>query len=178
MSLAYEFCTCSSGLMPVGYCSSLIWTWCASYFMPWSCLEWDIGNWRLCAWFQCMQPYMLWWLCCFTKDRSWRWIRGCGRFHQTQYCYCWERLLRSHVDRRWWREANSFGLIIIQVLRDSANDNLIAKTVCFVFNSLFYGEPVYLHQKRFGVFCSTRFKDEFGFWVLYLFEWFDDCLGQ
>ena len=48
--------------MPVRYCSSLIWTCCVSYFMPWSCLEWDIGNWRLCAWFQCMQPYMLWWL--------------------------------------------------------------------------------------------------------------------
>ena len=30
--------------------------------MPWSCLEWDTGDWRLCAWFQCMQPYMLWWL--------------------------------------------------------------------------------------------------------------------
>ena len=49
-----------------------------------------------------------------------------------------------------------------QVLRRSANDNLIAKRVCFVFNSLFYGEPVYLHKKRFGMFCSTRFKDEFG----------------
>ena len=59
-----------------------------------------------------------------------------------------------------------------QVLRGSANDNLIAKTVYFVFNSLFYGEPVYLHKKRFGMFCSTRFKDEFGFRVLYLFEWF------
>ena len=49
-----------------------------------------------------------------------------------------------------------------QVLRGSASDNLIAETVCFVLNALFYGEPVYLHKKRFGMFCSPRFKDEFG----------------
>ena len=43
------------------------------------------------------------------------------------------------------------------MLRDSANDDLIAKTSYFVFNSLFYGEP--MPEKRFGVFCSARFKD-------------------
>ena len=32
-----------------------------------------------------------------------------------------------------------------------------------------------LLAKRFGVFCSTRFKDEFGSRVLYLLELFDDC---
>ena len=44
-----------------------------------------------------------------------------------------------------------------QVLRGSASDDLIAKTSYFVFNSLFYGEPML--EKRFGVFCSTRLKD-------------------
>ena len=57
----------------------------------------------------------------------------------------------------------------------SSND-LTAKASCFVFNSLFYGEPVQLLEKRFGVFCSTRFKDAFGCRVLYLLEWFDDNL--
>ena len=39
------------------------------------------------------------------------------------------------------------------------------------------GEPVQLVEKRFGVAaCSARFKDEFGCRVLYLLEWFDDCL--
>ena len=63
-----------------------------------------------------------------------------------------------------------------QVLRGSVSDDLIAERSYFVFNSLFYGEPVQLLEKRFGVFCSTRFKDEFGCRVLYLLEWFDDCL--
>ena len=49
---------------------------------------------------------------------------------------------------------------ISQVLRGSASDDLIAVTNCFVFNSLFYGEPVQLLEKMFGAFCSTRFKDE------------------
>ena len=49
-----------------------------------------------------------------------------------------------------------------QVLRGSASDDLIAKTNYFVFNSLFYGEPVQLLEK-FGVFCSTRFKE--GVWL-------------
>ena len=31
-----------------------------------------------------------------------------------------------------------------QVLRGSASDNLIAETGCFVFDSLFHGEPVQL----------------------------------
>ena len=31
-----------------------------------------------------------------------------------------------------------------KVLRGSASDNLIAETGCFVFDSLFYGEPVQL----------------------------------
>ena len=55
-----------------------------------------------------------------------------------------------------------------QVLRGSASDDLIAGASYFVFNSLFCGEPVQLLEKRFGVFCSTRFKDEFGCRVLYL----------
>ena len=38
-------------------------------------------------------------------------------------------------------------------------------------------EPVQLVEKRFGVAeCPTRFKDEFSCRVLYLLEWFDDCL--
>ena len=63
-----------------------------------------------------------------------------------------------------------------QVLRGSASDDLTAGASYFVFNSLFYGEPVQLLEKRFGVFCSTRFKDEFSCRVLYLLKWFDDCL--
>ena len=66
-----------------------------------------------------------------------------------------------------------------QVLRGSVSDDLIAETSCFVFNSLvcfFYWEPVQLHEKRFGVFCSTRFKYEFCCRVLYLLEWFVGCL--
>ena len=46
-----------------------------------------------------------------------------------------------------------------QVLRDSASGDLIAEASYFVFKSLFYGEPVQVLEKRFGVFCSTRFKD-------------------
>ena len=41
-----------------------------------------------------------------------------------------------------------------QVLKGSANDALIAEASYFVFNSLFYGEPVQLLEKRFGVFCT------------------------
>ena len=39
-----------------------------------------------------------------------------------------------------------------QVLRVSASDDLIAETSYFIFNSLFYGEPGQLLEKRFGVF--------------------------
>ena len=63
-----------------------------------------------------------------------------------------------------------------QVLRGSASDDLVAEANYFVFNYLFYGKPVQLLEKRFGVFCSTRIKDEFGCRVLYLLKWFDDCL--
>ena len=63
-----------------------------------------------------------------------------------------------------------------RVLRGSASDDLVAEARYFVFNSLFYGKPVQLLEKRFGVFCSTRFKDGFDCRVLYLLEWFDDCL--
>ena len=63
-----------------------------------------------------------------------------------------------------------------QVLRGSASADLTAEARYFVFNSLFCGEPVQLLEKRFGVFCSMRFKDEFGCRVLYLLKWFDDCL--
>ena len=38
-----------------------------------------------------------------------------------------------------------------QVLRGSASDDLIAERSYFVFNSLFYGEPVQLLEKRFGI---------------------------
>ena len=41
-----------------------------------------------------------------------------------------------------------------QVQRGSASDDLKAEASYFVFNSLFYGEPVQLLEKRFGVFCS------------------------
>ena len=54
-----------------------------------------------------------------------------------------------------------------QVLSGSASGDLITETSYFAFNSLFYGEPVQLLEKRFGVFCSTRFKDEFGCRVLH-----------
>ena len=53
-----------------------------------------------------------------------------------------------------------------QVLRGSASDDLIADASYFVFNSLLYGEPVQLLEKRFGVFCSTEFKDELSCRVL------------
>ena len=53
-----------------------------------------------------------------------------------------------------------------QVLRGSASDDLIAETSYFVFNFLFCGESVQVLEKRFGLICSTRFKDEFGCRVL------------
>ena len=46
-----------------------------------------------------------------------------------------------------------------QVLGGGASGDLIAEASYFVFKSLFYGEPVQVLEKRFGVFCSTRFKD-------------------
>ena len=39
-----------------------------------------------------------------------------------------------------------------QVLRGSTSDDLIAEVSYFVFNSLFYGEPVQLLVQRFGMF--------------------------
>ena len=62
------------------------------------------------------------------------------------------------------------------LLRGNASEVLIAETRCFVFNSLLDREPVQLLEKRFGVFCSTRFKGEFGRGVLRLLEWFEDCV--
>ena len=62
-----------------------------------------------------------------------------------------------------------------QLLRDSASDDLIAETCYFVFNYMLYGRASALLEK-FGVFCSTKFKDEFNFGVLYYLEWFDNCL--
>ena len=73
---------------------------------------------------------------------------------------------------RWDIDLDKFS----QVLRGSASADLTAEARYFVFNSLFCGEPVQLLEKRFGVFCSMRFKDEFGCRVLYLLKWFDDCL--
>ena len=49
-----------------------------------------------------------------------------------------------------------------QVRRGNANDDRIAATRYFVFNSPFCGEPVQLLEERFGVFCSARFKDQSG----------------
>ena len=46
-----------------------------------------------------------------------------------------------------------------QVLRSNTSDGLIAETSYFVFNSLFYWEPVQLLEKIFGMLYSTRFKD-------------------
>ena len=37
---------------------------------------------------------------------------------------------------------------------------LVTKTSYFVFNFQFYGEPLQLLEKRFGVLCSTKFKNE------------------
>ena len=48
-----------------------------------------------------------------------------------------------------------------QVLRGSASDDSVAKTSYFLFNYQFYGEPVQLLEKRFGVLCSTKYKNEF-----------------
>ena len=39
-----------------------------------------------------------------------------------------------------------------QVLRGSTSDDLIAEASYFVFNSLFYGEPMQLLEQRFGMF--------------------------
>ena len=35
-----------------------------------------------------------------------------------------------------------------------------------------------LLEKKFDVFCSKRFKDEFSCGVMYLLEWFDDCVDS
>ena len=67
----------------------------------------------------------------------------------------------------YFEEGNAKGSIIRRraaegkfshVLKGSASDELITEASYFVFNSLFYGEPVQLLEKRFGVLCSTRFK--------------------
>ena len=56
------------------------------------------------------------------------------------------------IQRRTLRPRSFIDLgMFSQVLRGSANDDLIAKTSYFVFNSLFCGEPVQLLEKRFGV---------------------------
>ena len=62
-------------------------------------------------------------------------------------------------------------------MRGSASDDMIAETRSFLFDSLFYGEPVQLFKKRFAVFCSTRLKNELGNKVLYLLEQFDSVCG-
>ena len=35
-----------------------------------------------------------------------------------------------------------------------------------------------LLEKTFGMFYSTKFKDEFGCRVMYLLEWFDNCASR
>ena len=62
-----------------------------------------------------------------------------------------------------------------QVLRVSVSDDLIARKAT-LYLILFYGKPVQLLEKTFGMFYSTKFKDEFGCRVMYLLEWFDNCL--
>ncbi|WP_419628872.1 hypothetical protein, partial [Thiolapillus sp.] len=55
----------------------------------------------------------------------------------------------SIIGRRAQRPRRNIDLDkVSQVLRGSASDNLIAETGCFVFDSLFYGEPVQLLKKR------------------------------
>ena len=63
---------------------------------------------------------------------------------------------RAHRPRR-DVDLNKFS----EVLRGTACDHLMTEISCFVFNSLFYGESVQLLEKRFGVFCSTRFSSVF-----------------
>ena len=68
-----------------------------------------------------------------------------------------------------------------QVLRGSASDDLIAKDLIAMLYLIFCSvaityKPVQLLEKRFGVFCSVRFKVEFSCSFLYLLKWFDDCL--
>ena len=78
---------------------------------------------------------------------------------------------RSIVRRRTQKPRRDINLDnFIQVLGGSANDDLIAETRYFVLNSLFYGEPVQLLEKKFGVFESPRFKGGFGCRDLYLLE--------
>ena len=49
----------------------------------------------------------------------------------------------SIIGRRAQRPGRNINLDkVSQVLMRSASDNLIAETGCFVFDSLFYGEPV------------------------------------
>ena len=51
----------------------------------------------------------------------------------------------SIIGRRAQRPGRNINLDkVSQVLMRSASDNLIAETGCFVFDSLFYGEPVSL----------------------------------
>ena len=51
----------------------------------------------------------------------------------------------STIGRRAQRSRRNIELDkVSHVLRGSASDNLIAETGCFVFDSLFYGEPVQL----------------------------------
>ena len=69
---------------------------------------------------------------------------------------------------------------VSQVLRDSASDNLIAETGCF-FVSYFIPCSMESQCKCFrrGLACSALrgFRmNELGSRVLYLLEWFDDCL--
>ena len=91
----------------------------------------------------------------------------------TTMLFCFEEgdVKDSDIRRRAQRPRRDVDLDkFSQVLRGSASDDLIAETSCFVFNSLFYGEPMQFIEKRSGVFCYIRFKDEFGCRVLYLLE--------
>ena len=98
--------------LPEGNCRSLIWTGCTSQLVSWLHVQLEVGEWNLCIWFQCIQPYIAWWCVVSLKGRYWKWSWGCGWFQQTLSV-----LLKEIVGvaaRRWWWEANSFSLIIIQ----------------------------------------------------------------
>ena len=68
----------------------------------------------------------------------------------------------SIIARRVWRPRRNIELDeVSRVLGESAGDNLTAERGCFVFDSLFDGEPVQLFKKRFSLFCSTSLATEF-----------------
>ena len=123
--------------------------------------------------------------CPVTSSFTWRQPGDCGLHvdsreaeSTTTRLFCFEGGDAKHsiIRRRTKRPIRDIDLdTFSQVLRDSASHDLTAETCYFVINYMLYGWATALLEK-FGVFCSTKFKDEFSFGVLYLLEWFDDCL--